>query len=64
VISGFRLEVDENIALLGSYEASSGKSLLTSQYKLSVRSSNSTHKKPRAAWRWPRTEAETCRSNN
>jgi hypothetical protein len=49
VISGFRLEVNENSALMGCYAASSGNFLPKLLDKLSVRSSNSTHKKPRAA---------------
>jgi hypothetical protein len=39
VISGFRLEVDENYALLSNYKACSGNSFPTFRDKLSVRSS-------------------------
>jgi len=49
VISGFRLEVDENCALLGNYAASSGNFLPTFRDKLSIPSSgvnNPKEKKP------------------
>jgi hypothetical protein len=39
VISGFRLEIDENFALLGHYAASSGNLLPTFRDNLSVLSS-------------------------
>jgi len=39
VISGFRLEVDEMCALLGSYAALSGNCVPTFRYNLSVPSS-------------------------